>query len=97
MFIVLLRFAENKAAVAEHMPGHQDWIKQGLHDQVFLLVGGIQPGLGGAVLAHNTTLPALRQRVAGDPFVEHRVVDAEILEIAPGMADERLNFLMPSS
>lgn len=94
MFIVLLRFAENRAAAAEHMPGHQQWIRQGLDDRVFLLVGGLQPGLGGAVLAHDTTLPELQQRVAEDPFVVHRVVDAEILEIAPGMADQRLDFLV---
>ncbi|MDI6105205.1 hypothetical protein QLQ12_42135 [Actinoplanes sp. NEAU-A12] len=96
MFIVLLRFSENKAAAAEHMPGHQQWIRQGLDDQVFLLVGGIRPGLGGAVLAHETTLPELQRRVAEDPFVVHRVVDAEILEITPGMADHRLDFLVPA-
>ncbi|GAA4955508.1 YciI family protein [Actinoplanes utahensis] len=96
MFIVLLRFAENRAAAADHMPAHQQWIKQGLNDQVFVLVGGIQPGLGGAVLAHNTSLEQLERRVAGDPFVVHRVVDAEILQIEPGMADPRLGFLMPA-
>ncbi|WIN00315.1 hypothetical protein ACTOB_004013 [Actinoplanes oblitus] len=96
MFIVLLRFTDNKAAAGEHMPGHQQWIKLGLEDQVFLLVGGIQPGLGGAVLAHNVSLPQLQQRVDADPFVIHRVVDAEILEITPGTADPRLDFLMPA-
>ncbi len=96
MFIVLLRFAENKAAAGEHLPGHQQWIRQGLDDQVFLLVGGIQPGLGGAVLAHDVSLSELQQRVAADPFVVHRVVDVEILEIAPGMADPRLDFLTPA-
>ncbi|WFE29347.1 hypothetical protein O7623_09210 [Solwaraspora sp. WMMD791] len=96
MFIVLLRFTGNKAAAGEYLSEHQQWITQGLDDQVFLLVGGIQPGLGGAVLAHNVTLPQLQQRVAADPFVIHRVVDAEILEIAPGMADPRLDFLVPA-
>lgn len=94
MFVVLLRFAENKSAVGEHMAGHQQWIKQGLEDGVFLLVGSLQPGLGGAVLAHNTSLPQLRTRVAADPFVAEKVVDAEIVEIAPGMADKRLDFLI---
>jgi uncharacterized protein YciI len=96
MFIVLLRFAENRAAAAEHMPAHQQWITRGLTDQVFLLVGGLQPGLGGAVMAHNTSLTELQQRVAEDPFVVHRVVDAEVLQIAPGMVDPRLDFLMPA-
>ncbi|GIE84756.1 YciI family protein [Actinoplanes regularis] len=96
MFIVLLRFAENKAAAGEHLPGHQRWIEQGLDDQVFLLAGGIQPGLGGVLLAHNMSLSQVQERVAADPFVAHRVVDAEILQIAPGMADPRLNFLVPA-
>ncbi|WP_406115916.1 YciI family protein [Kitasatospora purpeofusca] len=94
MFVVLLRFSDNKAAAAQHMAGHQEWIKRGLDNGVFLLVGSIQPGLGGAVLAHNTSPEELRKRVDEDPFVAQDVVTAEIIEIAPGMADERLSFLL---
>ncbi|WP_431682784.1 YciI family protein [Kitasatospora sp. KL5] len=95
MFIVLLRFSANKAAAGQYMDGHQQWIKQGLDDGVFLLVGSIQPGLGGAVLAHGASKEALQERVNADPFVAHDVVGAEIIEIAPGMADDRLKFLLP--
>ncbi|WP_327304038.1 hypothetical protein OG730_10730 [Streptomyces sp. NBC_01298] len=94
MFVVLLRFSDNKAAAGQHMAGHQEWIQRGLEDGVFLLVGGIQPGLGGAVLAHNTSPEELSKRVDEDPFVAQDVVTAEIIEIAPGMADERLSFLL---
>ncbi|GAA0672116.1 YciI family protein [Kitasatospora atroaurantiaca] len=94
MFVVLLRFSDNKSAAGQHMAGHQEWIKRGLDDGVFLLVGSIQPGLGGAVLAHNTSLEELQKRVDEDPFVAHDVVTPEIIEIAPGMADERLSFLL---
>ncbi|MEG3628373.1 YciI family protein [Streptomyces poriticola] len=94
MFVVLLRFSGNKAAADRHLAGHQEWIKRGLDDGVFLLVGGIRPGLGGAVLAHGTSPEELQKRVAEDPFVAQDVVTAEILEIAPGMADERLSFLL---
>ncbi|MFB8774850.1 YciI family protein [Streptomyces broussonetiae] len=94
MFVVLLRFSDNKGAAGHHMPGHQEWIRHGLQDGVFLLAGGIQPGLGGAVLAHNITPKDLHKRVEEDPFVAQSVVTAEIIEIAPGMADERLSFLL---
>lgn len=94
VFIVLLRFSDNKAAAGQHMPGHQEWIKRGLEDGVFLLVGSIQPGLGGALLVHNTTPDELHKRVEEDPFVAQDVVTAQIIEIAPGMADERLAFLL---
>ncbi len=30
MFIVLLRFAENKSLAPEYMVRHNDWIKQGM-------------------------------------------------------------------
>lgn len=94
MFIVLLRFAENKARAGQFMDGHNQWIKSGFDEGVFLLVGSIQPNLGGSIMAHNTTLTALRSRVNGDPFVKENVVNAEILEIAPKKADERLSFLV---
>ncbi|MFJ3933730.1 MULTISPECIES: YciI family protein [unclassified Streptomyces] len=94
MFVVLLRFSGNKAAAAQHMADHQEWIQRGLDDGVFLLVGSIQPGLGGAVLAHSASPGELRKRVDEDPFVARDVVTVEIIEIAPGMADERLSFLL---
>lgn len=76
------------------MASHQEWINRGLDDGVFLLVGSIQPGPGGAVLAHNTTREELQKRVDDDPFVANDVVTAEIIEIAPGATDERLGFLL---
>lgn len=94
MFIVLLRFSDNKSAAGQYMPGHQEWIRSGLEDGVFLLVGSIAPGLGGAVLAHGVSRSELEQRVAADPFVAENVVAAEIIEISPGQADDRLKFLL---
>lgn len=93
MYIVLLRFAANKSQAPHHMAGHQAWIRQGIDDGVFLLVGGIQPGQGGAVLAHDTTRDDLQARVAADPFVVHEIVSAEIIEVAPNLTDPRLAFL----
>ncbi|NUW39493.1 hypothetical protein [Nonomuraea rhodomycinica] len=58
------------------------------------LVGGIQPGLGGAILAADTSREELESRVAADPFVAEDVVSAEIVEIAPWLADDRLKFLL---
>ena len=45
---------------------------------------------GGAILAHNTSLDDLKSRTNDDPFVAQGVVSAEILEIAPSTADERV-------
>ena len=76
------------------MEGHNEWIKRGFEDGVFLLVGRLQPNLGGSVTANNTSLYELQERVKEDPFVAENIVSAEILEIEPKKADERLNFLV---
>ena len=94
MFIVLLKFSGNKGQASQFMGGHKEWIKRGFDDGVFLLVGSLQPNMGGGILAHNTSLQNLRNRVNGDPFVAENVVSAEILEITPSKADERLKFLL---
>lgn len=94
MFIVLLRFSHNKAQASQFMDGHKQWINRGFVDGVFLLVGSLQPNLGGGLLAHNTTRSALEARVNEDPFVAADVVTAEIIEIAPSRVDERLQLLL---
>ncbi len=94
MFVVLLKFSRNKAQAGDFMEGHKEWIKRGFDEGVFLLAGSLQPGLGGAIVAHNASLEALQNRVSEDPFVVENVVTAEVLEIAASRADERLNFLL---
>ena len=94
MFIVLLRFSENKCKGSEFLEGHKAWIQRGFDDGVFLMVGGLQPNAGGGIVAHNTSLSELQSRVGDDPFVAEGIVTAEILEIAPQRADERLTFLL---
>jgi uncharacterized protein YciI len=93
MFVILLKFSENKSKAGDYMDGHNAWIKQGFVDGIFLLVGSLQPNLGGSVIAYNTSLAELQERVNTDPFVTENIVSAEILEIEPKKADERLGFL----
>jgi uncharacterized protein YciI len=94
MFIVLLKFSDNKGQASQFMEGHKEWIKRGFDDGVFLLVGNLQPNLGGGIVAHTTSLADLQSRVNADPFVAQNVVSAEILEITPSRADERLKFIL---
>lgn len=94
MFVVLLKFSNNKNQAVQFMSGHNEWIKRGFDDGVFLLVGSLQPNLGGGIVAHNTSLSELQKRVNADPFVVEDIVSADILEISPAQAEERLNFLL---
>lgn len=93
MFIVLLRFSDNKGQAGQFMEGHKEWIQRGFDDGVFLIVGSIQPNSGGGIIVHNTSLAALQERVSADPFVAENVVTAEIIEITPSRTDDRLGFL----
>lgn len=99
MFFVLLKFSTNKTLAPEFMQGHKNWIKQGFDDGVFLTVGSLKPNSdsekgGGAILAHNTSLQDLQNRVNDDPFVIEDIVSAEIIEVSLNQADERLKFLL---
>ena len=94
MFAIFLKFAENRAKAPEFMDAHKAWIKQGFDDGVFLMVGSLQPNMGGAVLAHGVSRDEIETRVNEDPFVVEGIVSAEILEISPARADQRFDFLM---
>ena len=88
MFIVLLKFSDNKGKASQFMEGHKEWIERGFDDGVFLLVGSMHPNLGGGIVAHNTSLSDLQSRVNTDPFVAEKVVKADFLEISPSKADK---------
>ena len=94
MFVVLLRFGANKAQAGAFMAGHNAWLERGFDDGVFLLAGSLRPNLGGGILAHNASRTDLERRVQDDPFVAENVVTAEILEITPSRADDRLKFML---
>ncbi len=93
MFVVLLKFAENKEKAPEFMDGHKAWLAKGFEDRIFLLAGSLKPGLGGSVIMHGISAEEVEGRVNEDPFVVEKVVSAEILEIDPSRVDDRLGFL----
>ncbi|MEE9322894.1 MAG: hypothetical protein V3U76_20805 [Granulosicoccus sp.] len=94
MFVILLKFSTNKDQAGQFMEGHNAWIQQGIEDGVFLLVGSLQPSAGGAIVAHDISLPDLQSRLRADPFVVEKIVSTEVLDIRPTCADDRLKFLI---
>jgi len=94
MFIVFLKFSNNKSQARQFMDGHNKWIKQGFDDGVFLLTGSLKDGTGGTVMVGNISLDDLKNRIHNDPFIAQDIVRPEIIEITPGKTDQRLQFLM---
>ena len=62
MFIVLLKLSD-KSRASEFMAAHKAWIARGFDDGVFLAVGNLEPGPGGAIIAHQTSRASLDARV----------------------------------
>ena len=94
MYVILLKFSDNKEHAGMFMEGHNQWIQHGFDDGVFLLAGSLKPNLGGSIVAHNTTKTKLKDRLNADPFFTGNIVTAEILDIKPAKTDERLKFLL---
>ena len=94
MFVVLLKFAGNKGKAGQFMEPHRAWLQRGFDDGIFLLAGSLQPSLGGAIVAHGSSMPDLQARVNADPFVAEGIVSAEILEISPSRVDDRLKSIL---
>src|SRR2546427_12966885 len=61
MFIVLLKFSDNKASASQFMEGHNAWLKRGFDNGVFLLAGSLQPKRGGGILAQHASLAQLQR------------------------------------
>ncbi len=93
MFVVTLKFSENRAGAGALMDGHKAWIQRGFDRGLFLMAGSLQPNMGGGIIAHGASRSELQAFVEEDPFVAEKVVAAEILEITPARLDERLGFL----
>jgi uncharacterized protein YciI len=93
MFVIFLRFAENRHRAGDYAQDHDKWIRQGIDDAVILLVGSVSGGQGGAIIAYGVTRADLEKRLEADPFVAQRIVAPEIIEIEPGAVDRRVAFV----
>ncbi|MBB6522129.1 YciI family protein [Pseudoteredinibacter isoporae] len=94
MFIVFLKFSEHRDRAKDFMASHKAWVKQGIDDGVFLLVGSLKGNQGGCIVASGDDHSALETRVHQDPFVIEKVVQPEIQEFTPSMSTESLSFLI---
>lgn len=94
MFVIFLTFAENRSEAGRLMDAHKAWIRQGVEEGIFHLVGSLTTGTGGAILAHGETRAEIEVRVAHDPFVIEGVVSAQIHEFVPSLASASLQHML---
>jgi uncharacterized protein YciI len=96
LFVVTLRFTEQRHRAAALMDAHNAWLQRGFADGAWLLAGSLPDKAGGALLATGATHEELQRRVDEDPFVAEGVVEPQIQAITAHRADPRLSFLVGS-
>ena len=94
MFITLLKFTDKRAAAGSFMAAHDAWIAQGFTDGVFLCVGSLEHGAGGAIVAVGESRLAHEARLEADPFVEHGIITSETYEINAKRTIPALDFVI---
>lgn len=97
MYIIFLKFSQQRANAGEWMEAHKAWLQQGFDEGVFIASGSLPNKQGGAILAHNAEPNALNERLAADPFVEHGIVNAEVIDVSLSKLDPRLAFIAGAS
>ncbi|NMH87319.1 hypothetical protein HHX25_07375 [Flavivirga sp. Y03] len=90
LYIVILRFSENKKMAPQFMKAHLQWIDKGFNDKIFLLTGSLVNHSGGTILAYNTSFENLQEFIQTDPFVKENIVTPEILGITPSRIHENI-------
>lgn len=94
MYFVTLTFSTNKAGAPALMAKHNQWIQAGFDAGVFLAVGSLSDGSGGAIVAAGCSMDELESRVAADPFVADNVVTPTITAFTPNKTNDALSHLL---
>lgn len=95
MQVILLKFGPNKSDAPEYMDGHKAWIKEGMDDGVFHMVGSLDIG-GGFILANDKNKSSLEDRLEKDPFVEHDIVSVETYQVDINQASDVFSLFVNS-
>jgi len=85
MFIVTLTYLKPVEEVDALMPGHIEWLRQGYDEGLFIASGRRIPRTGGVILARSGDEPALRDKLARDPFVIHGAARCDVVEFTASM------------
>jgi uncharacterized protein YciI len=94
MFIVLLKFSDNRESAGKFMDDHKAWLKHGFDKGIFLLAGSLQEKSGGGIIANDVSRLDLQEFISMDPFITQGIVTAEIIELTPSKATPEFEFLL---
>lgn len=93
-YAIITTFLRPIEEVRAALPGHRDWVRQAIADEILLLSGPQSPHTGGVMLAHRVAREELDARLATDSFVAMGVARHDVYEVSVRRADPRLEFLV---
>jgi hypothetical protein len=76
------------------MPAHNTWFRRGVDRGIFLVVGSVQPALGGAIIATGIPRGEPDATLQEDSFVSNDVVMVEVFD---GLSRGRTTSCAPSA
>lgn len=94
MYIVFLRFSQNRAQAGQWMAEHNKWLADGFASGDFIIAGSLENSQGGLLVVRDMEQSALLEKVRQDPFVMHGVVAAEVHGFKPSRLAEGLDALV---
>jgi uncharacterized protein YciI len=83
MFVVMLKYVADLAAIDAVLPEHGTWLEQQYADGIFLASGRQVPRVGGVILAAGTSRTELERRLMLDPFRQHGLAEYTVVEFTP--------------
>jgi uncharacterized protein YciI len=97
VYIVFLKFAQNRARAGELMAEHNQWLADGFASGAFVVAGSLDNAQGGVLIARDMDQAVLLERVRQDPFVVHGVVAAEVHGFKPSRLADGLASVLQQS
>ncbi|HTF80194.1 MAG TPA: YciI family protein [Cytophagales bacterium] len=94
MIILILTYKKSIEEVEKHLTEHNAFLDKYYALGQFMCSGPKNPRTGGVILAQQLTKAELLEIIKEDPFVEHDIVDFEIVEFIPTKYDHRLETLV---
>lgn len=94
MYIVFLRFAQNRGQAGQWMAEHNKWLADGIASGDFVITGSLESSQGGILIVRDMDQSSLLEKVGQDPFVSHGVVAPEVHKFKPSRLAEGLSALV---
>jgi uncharacterized protein YciI len=83
MFVVMITYVADLAAVDAALPEHMAWLEQQYAEGIFLASGRQIPRVGGVILAAGIGRAELERRLLLDPFRRRGLAECTVVEFAP--------------